>query len=91
MRSNDKDTLIQLYRRIGTYVEVSEDEIKVYSNGLSSSGRPSGSPVVFENDLMKQFDEKKKNTDFVSVFDGIATRRPILKQMSIVDVSTPFD
>ncbi len=65
------DTLIQLYRRIGCYVEVSKEEITVYDNGVSKTGEPFGLGQVFKNELSKPNIDKPKKTNFVDLFSKI--------------------
>lgn len=68
-RNNSFDTLSQLYRRIGTYVEINENEICVYSQ-LTDSGVPNGLCSVYKNDLLNGSDEiKKKIRDIDSEFN----------------------
>ncbi len=69
--NNGLDSLIQLYRRIGTYIEVTENEIKVFGDGMSNDGRPNGIGIVYQNELCKLKETKIAKTDFVSVFDKI--------------------
>lgn len=70
------DKLNQLYRRIGTYVVVEEKQVTVYPDGVGEDGRPKGSGVVYINELSKKKEEKKRNLNFISVFDKMAVREP---------------
>lgn len=90
-KRNDVDSLTQLYRRIGTYVEVTESDIKVYKNGILPNGHPAGLPTTFENGLRKQKREEKEKTDFVSVFENIAVRQLQKVQLTLIDGDLPFD
>lgn len=64
------DTLIQLYRRIGCYVEVTKEEISVYSE-IGTDGRPKGVAQVFKNELAEAEKKKEQKTDFAAVFGKI--------------------
>ncbi len=70
------DKLNQLYRRIGTYVVVEETLVTVYPNGVGEDGRPKGVGVKYVNELKNKKEDKKHNTDFISVFDKMAVREP---------------
>lgn len=78
----DNEGFEQLYRRINCYVEVKQDTIIVYPDGLDERGFPKGLARVYKNNL---FDELKKEqtpqkVDFCSMFDKLCG-----------DISTPFD
>ena len=45
------DSLEQLYRRIGSYVEVSETTVTVYNDGVGKNGKPHGNGQVFRNEV----------------------------------------
>lgn len=77
---NAHDTLIQLYRRIGCYVEVTEEEIKVYSE-IGTDGRPKGGAQVYKNELAKPKERKMRKTDFGALFGKICE----------VSTDSPFD
>ena len=64
---NMTDTLLQLYRRITSYVLVDEQYVNVY-NEVDERGRPLGVPTVFKNEIPKLKREKPKKTDFASLF-----------------------
>lgn len=53
------DSLVQLYRRINSYVEITNEEIKIYDNGLDEEGRPFGEPCILKNELIS----KKRQSD----------------------------
>lgn len=57
---NNEESLEQLYRRIGCYVFVSTDLVKVYDDGVDENGRPLGTPTTIPNEIVKKF---KENTD----------------------------
>ena len=62
------DGLTQLYRRIGLYVDVQSEFIRVY-NHIDDSGNPTDNCVVYKNDVPKLKQEKQNGKDFFSVFD----------------------
>ena len=62
------DGLDQLYRRIGLYVEILPDVIKVYTQ-IGNDGKPCGEFVQYRNDIPEIKKEKKAGIDFVSHFD----------------------
>lgn len=64
------DTLIQLYRRIGCYVEVTKDEIAVYSE-IGTDGRPKGGAQIYKNELAEKTEKKTGKTDFCALFGEI--------------------
>lgn len=67
---NSYDTLLQLYRRIGCYVEVTHEEIVVY-NEISESGCPKGFGQIFKNELVGRDKKKTEKTDFGAAFGKI--------------------
>lgn len=77
---NANDSLIQLYRRIGCYVEVTEEEVKVYSE-IGTDGRPKGVAQVYKNELVKLKEKKAHKTDFGALFGEICE----------VATDSPFD
>lgn len=65
---NKKEDLMQFYRRINAYVEITNEDISVYDQ-IDEKGRPTGYPVFYRNpvaDLKAQ--PKKSKTDFKSAF-----------------------
>lgn len=69
-KTNSNDTLSQLYRRIGCYVMITEDEITVYEE-IGNDGRPKGKGKFYKNELVKKAREENKKTNFTSFFDKI--------------------
>ncbi len=65
------DELAQLYRRITTYVELKNDEIIVYNDGVDDYGHPSGLGQVFKNNLLRRIKNEKPKTDFCALFGAI--------------------
>ena len=64
------DGLEQLYRRIGLYVEMMPDVIRLYRH-LDHTGRPCGEFVEYKNEVPEIKKEQKVGIDFVSHFDKI--------------------
>lgn len=73
------DSLVQLYRRICLYVEVSLDTIKLYKE-IDDNGAPKGNARIYANELAKNTQEKLVATDFEKVFDAMCD-----------EAITPFD
>lgn len=46
-----RDSLEQLYRRIGSYVELTETTVTVYNDGVGKNGKPQGDGQVFRNEV----------------------------------------
>ena len=66
-----------MYRRITAYVEITREEIAVYSE-LDDYGRPAGCAAWFKNDIHKMTQNpKKKKTDFVEGFANICEYVPL--------------
>ncbi|MBQ6922900.1 MAG: hypothetical protein IJQ66_07415 [Clostridia bacterium] len=72
-RNSSFDTLDQLYRRIGCYVEMTYDEITVFSDGVDEKGNPKGLGRIFKNELSGRKKEERKKTDFNSIFEKICS------------------
>ena len=70
MRYNNREDLIQLYRRISSYVLVTETEVRLY-DGLAANGMPIGPATVYENEIPKLKKEQKKKFDFKKAFDDL--------------------
>lgn len=64
---NQYDTLIQLYRRISCYVEMTKEEISVFSE-IGTDGNPKGVGQVFKNELAKSEKKQTEKTDFGAIF-----------------------
>ena len=69
---NSREDLVQLYRRISSYIVVTKEIIKVYVDGVQEDGQAKGVPFCYENklDFINESNEKKK-TDLKSIFDKI--------------------
>lgn len=76
-RDSRFDTLDQLYRRIGCYVEMTFDEITVFNDGVDEKGNPKGLGRIFKNGLAGRQKEEHKKMDFNSVFEKICTDQPL--------------
>lgn len=69
------DSLVQLYRRIGYYVEVETETIRVYDS-IDNTGKPYGRFAEYKNDVPDLKKEKSAGTDFFSVFDKMCETIP---------------
>ena len=56
--ANSEESLEQLYRRIGCYIMVTTDLVKVYDDGVDELGRPYGTPTIIQNEIVKKFKQK---------------------------------
>ena len=68
---NSIDNLEQLYRRIGCYVFVSDDFVRIYDDGVDKDGKPLGLATTIPNDLVKKIKSKKEKMDISSIFKKI--------------------
>lgn len=68
MKSNNNDSLDQLYRRITCYIEVSKDIVTVYNDGVGNDGKPKGVGVIYDNELIFADFVENDKTDFTKVF-----------------------
>lgn len=60
-KSSKYDDLKQLYRRIGTYIKISDYIVEIYDDGLDSNGNPIGFSKKIPNEIkFTSFEEKKK-------------------------------
>lgn len=65
------DSLVQLYRRITSYVVVDYDYVRVYDE-IDARGRPSGLPLVFKNEISEIKRRSNNNkTDFGAIFSDM--------------------
>lgn len=77
--AGEEESLYQLYRRISSYVEVSEKQVCVYE-GLDKQGFPSGTPVRYVNEVYNLKKEKVENRFNLSeLFDKFCTRTEEVK------------
>mgnify|MGYP007072511467 CR=1 FL=1 len=77
--AGEEESLYQLYRRISSYVEVSEKQVCVYE-GLDKQGFPSGTPVRYVNEVYNLKKEKVENKFNLSeLFDKFCTRAEEVK------------
>ena len=71
MQYNNREDLKQLYRRINSYVVVTETEVRLY-DGLAEDGSPKGIPSIYENEIPKlKREQEKKKFDFKKAFDDL--------------------
>ena len=68
---DDMDDLNQLYRRIGCYIYVSEDVVRVYDDGVTEFGHPKGHATIIPNELVKKIKAERERPDISSVFKKI--------------------
>ncbi len=66
----DGESLIQLYRRIGTYIEVDEKEIYIY-NEINAKGEPFGEYSVIPNKTYEYYGDKPKAVDMRKYLVGM--------------------
>ncbi len=87
-RISKDESLIQLYRRIGSYVEVNKEKIVVYNN-ISDEGRPIGKSQEYVNELSSLVNNKEENSfNVFDAFDKVATLTKInslSSQLVLVD------
>lgn len=69
--NNSMDDLNQLYRRIGCYIYVTEDIVRIYDDGVNEYGHPKGSATIIKNELLQKVKAEKQKTDFGSLFKKI--------------------
>lgn len=69
--ANSEDDLNQLYRRIGCYIYVGEDLVRIYDDGVNENGKPFGEPTIIPNDLVKKIKSEKKKMDIGNIFKDI--------------------
>ena len=66
-----KDNRQQLFRRIGTYINVQMDYVMVYDEGVDQYGYAKGMPRIFKNELQVMVKTKTKKNDYSKVFGGM--------------------
>ena len=79
------EDLVQLYRRINCYVEITKTEIVTY-NEIDNYGKPTGFGRCFKNELADVEKSEKTKKDYGSIFEEIcepADVVPFNEQMSI--------
>lgn len=64
------EDFIQLYRRISCYVEITHEEIHVFSD-IGKDGRPKGLAQVYKNELAEKKKEPQEKRDFGALFGAI--------------------
>ncbi len=71
LKYDHMESLIQLYRRISSYVIVQRDFILVYDDGLTEAGVPAGEPQLFDNDIVRTKQKKSEKKSISSVFKSM--------------------
>lgn len=66
-----RDNLLQLYGRIGSYVEVTAETITVYNDGVGENGKPKGIGRIFRNELQDPFRQQPARINMEDVFSKI--------------------
>lgn len=64
---DNKDSILQLYRRITAYVVVTTDHVQVYPE-VDARGRPAGIYRMFKNEIPGLKKQVKAKTDFSAIF-----------------------
>ena len=64
------EDFVQLYRRISCYVEITHEEIHVFSD-ITKDGRPKGLGQVYKNELAEKKKEPQEKRDFGALFGAI--------------------
>ena len=70
-KQNTIDSLEQLYRRINSYIIVSNDVIEVYDDGVDETGRPTGTPTIIPNELVRKIKKQENKKTLGAVFEEI--------------------
>ena len=70
------EDFVQLYRRISCYVEITNEEIHVFSD-ITKDGRPKGLAQVYKNELAERKMEKQEKRDFGALFGNICERSTV--------------
>lgn len=70
-KSSNIESLDQLYRRIGTYVNVDKTFIYVYDDGVDSTGKGKGTAITILNQLFNDKVEKANKLKISDVFNSI--------------------
>lgn len=70
-KQNTIDSLEQLYRRINSYIIVSNDVIEVYDDGVDETGRPTGTPTTIPNELVRKIKKQENKKTLGAVFEQI--------------------
>ena len=80
----DNEGFEQLYRRINCYVEVKQDTIIVYPDGVDERGFPNGLGHIYKNNLVEELkkEQSPQKVNFCSMFEKLCGGD---------SSSTPFD
>ena len=66
--ANSEESLEQLYRRIGCYIFVSTDLVRVYDDGVDEQGRPKGTPTTIPNEIVKKYKQNAEKSKLGEIF-----------------------
>ena len=66
----NKDSIMQLYRRISAYVVVTTNEVEVFQE-IDDRGRPTGDSVIFKNEIPGLKKKQESRTDFAAIFGSM--------------------
>ena len=66
---------MQLYRRITWYIELTVQEIMVYSE-IDKFGKPKGFPLWYKNVIPERGAPRSLKTEFKAKFEGFAEELP---------------
>jgi len=90
----NKDSIMQLYRRISAYVVVTTNEVEVFQE-IDDRGRPTGDSVIFKNEIPDLKKKQESRTNFAAIFGTmLENAAPVVfekpyqteKQYSISDI-----
>ena len=70
-RYNNSEDLNQLYRRINCYIQVTNEVIAIYDDGLLDNGYPKGKPSTIVNELIKRVRADKEKSNISEIFKQI--------------------
>lgn len=62
------EDLNQFYRRISSYIVMTETTITIYNEGLDEFGKAKGLGEMFKNDMIEKKKEARPKTDFAKIF-----------------------
>ena len=79
-----REDLKQLYRRINAYIELTEDEVRLYDK-VDEAGRPSGLPVRYKNEVRKLKLQPKKKINFVNALNAVCEEFSIEDYLKIYE------
>ncbi len=77
------ENLVQLYRRVSCYIEITAKDISIYDEGVDNSGSPRGYGEVLPNDLVVTRENREERRKISSVFKDMGA-----KQLNVFDESS---